>query len=140
VVEVRHAEWMADATLRRGAYGISLHFLLPGVMSVMALAAPEHTAVWRTAFCAAALVGAIEAVRRLGYARSRPAAGASLAGLGALTVIYLSIGLLALAPSLLSDLGIGLAPLEAEGILVGLLLFAGASLAWLAFAEPTRTT
>jgi hypothetical protein len=138
VVQFRHAEWMADTVLRRAAHGISLHFLLPGLMSVMALAAPEHTAVWRISFCAAALIGAAEALRRLGYGRGESSGRASVTGLVVLVVAYLVVALLALAPSLLSDLGIGLRPLEAEGMLVGILLFAGANLAWLAFSEPIR--
>ena len=139
-VEVRHAEWMADAGLRGGAYGISLHFLLPGVMSLMAVAAPEHPAVWRVSFCAGALLGASEAVRRLNRPRPGRAPDARTVGLVTLTVTYLLLGLLALAPSLLTELGIGLRPLEAEGVLVGVLLFAGANLAWLAFAEPRATS
>ena len=33
VVEVRHAEWMHSPARRRRAYGVSLHFVLPGMMA-----------------------------------------------------------------------------------------------------------
>jgi hypothetical protein len=136
VVEFRHSEWMRDKGKRRGAYGVSLHFLLPGVMSVMALAATTHGAVWRVAFCGAGVIGAVEAVRRVMTDRRAGGGPLSLVGHTVLALVYLLVAILALDTGLIDDVGIELTPLEAEGILVGLLLLTGVNLAWLAFAEP----
>jgi hypothetical protein len=136
VVEFRHSEWMRDRGKRRGAYGVSLHFLLPGVMSVMALAAVNNSSVWRVTFCAAGLIGAVESLRRLASGRREGAAPTSLVGLAVLALTYALVGVLALHTTLMNDVGIDLRPLEAEGVLVGLLLLTGVNLAWLAFAEP----
>jgi hypothetical protein len=35
VVQTRHAEWRQSAVHRRRAYGVALHFSLPGLMSLL---------------------------------------------------------------------------------------------------------
>src|SRR5262249_11492659 len=47
VVQTRHAEWRGVAVYRRRAYGVALHFSLPGLMSLLALVNPDSTALWR---------------------------------------------------------------------------------------------
>jgi hypothetical protein len=49
VVQTRHAEWRGSAIHRRRAYGVSLHFALPGLMSLLALVDPFSSGLWRTA-------------------------------------------------------------------------------------------
>ena len=39
-------------------------------------------------------------------------------------------------PALSTDLGVGLSPLELEGLMVALLVFLGVNLAWVLFMEP----
>jgi hypothetical protein len=109
-------------------------------MSLMALAAVDNSTVWRVSFFAAGLIGAAEAVRRFTVERGRPGRGLAVAALAVIAISYVLIILLALRTSFVGDLGIDLTPLEVEGILVGILLFAGVNLAWLAFTEPTEGT
>jgi hypothetical protein len=47
VVQTRHAEWRQSAVHRRRAYGVALHFSLPGLMSLLSLVDPASTALWR---------------------------------------------------------------------------------------------
>jgi hypothetical protein len=137
VVESRHEEWMRHTASRRGAYGVSVHFALPGVMSVMALAAVDHNTVWRVSFFVAGVIGAVEAARRFAAERQRPDRALAVTALAVIAVTYVLITLLALRTTFVEDLGIDLLPLEVEGILIGILLFAGVNLAWLAFSEPS---
>ncbi|MCC6176076.1 MAG: hypothetical protein IT305_12290 [Chloroflexi bacterium] len=36
-----HMDWLAEPTGRRMAYVVSLHFVLPGAMSLLSLVAPD---------------------------------------------------------------------------------------------------
>src|SRR5207247_8609771 len=63
-VQTRHAEWRRSAIHRRRAYGVSLHFALPGLMSLLALVDPASTALWRVAFAIVAAGGAAGPVAR----------------------------------------------------------------------------
>jgi hypothetical protein len=47
VVQTRHAECRRSAVHRRRAYGVALHFSLPGLMSLLSLVDPASTALWR---------------------------------------------------------------------------------------------
>src|SRR6476660_3035203 len=58
VVQTRHAEWRRSAVHRRRAYGVSLHFALPGLMSLLSLVDPASTELWRVAFAVVAAGGA----------------------------------------------------------------------------------
>jgi hypothetical protein len=40
VIQTRHAEWRQSAVHRRRAYGVALHFSLPGLMSLLSLVDP----------------------------------------------------------------------------------------------------
>jgi len=50
VVQTRHAEWRGVAVYRRRAYGVALHFSLPGLMSLLALVSPASATLWRVSF------------------------------------------------------------------------------------------
>ena len=56
VVQARD-EWRFVVARRRMAYVVSLHFLLPGAMSILALAAPDQAVVWRVSFAVAGAIG-----------------------------------------------------------------------------------
>ena len=43
VVQTRHGEWRQSAVHRRRAYGVALHFSLPGLMSLLSLVDPAST-------------------------------------------------------------------------------------------------
>jgi hypothetical protein len=56
VVQTRHAEWRHSALHRRRAYGIALHFSLPGLMSLLSLIDPASTTLWRISLPSSPLV------------------------------------------------------------------------------------
>ena len=68
VVQTRHAEWRRSAIHRRRAYGVSLHFALPGLMSLLSLVDPASTDLWRVAFAIVAAGGAAALVAVRGSA------------------------------------------------------------------------
>jgi hypothetical protein len=45
VVQTRHGEWRHSPIHRRRAYGVALHFSLPGLMSLLSLVDPASTAL-----------------------------------------------------------------------------------------------
>jgi hypothetical protein len=102
VVQTRHGEWRHSAIHRRRAYGVALHFSLPGLMSLLSLVDPASTALWRICF---AIV----------------AAGGVLA----------LIALVAVAPGMVADLGVLARPLRVQAVLLTILVFLGVIVAWL---------
>src|SRR6266511_1724971 len=57
VVQTRHADWRRLSVYRRRAYGIALHFSLPGLMGLVSLIDPASTDLWRISFAIAAGLG-----------------------------------------------------------------------------------
>jgi hypothetical protein len=93
--------------------------------------------VWRLAFGIAAGLGALETVLSLARARREPLREGRVQGLLWLTLpLYLVVLAVAIQPSLASDIGIELKPLETEAIVVSLLFLLGINYAWLLFMEP----
>src|SRR5438874_7195855 len=50
VVQTRHADWSRSPEHRRRAYAVSLHFAIPGLMSLLSLVDPSDKTLWRGAF------------------------------------------------------------------------------------------
>ena len=137
-VQIRGTELFTNPEWRRTVYGVSLYFLLPGLMSLLALVSPGVSALWRVSFVAAGLVGAIEAARGLRSARVMgDRAGRVTAIRGATIVLYGLIALVGAAPEVVSDV-FDLQPLLVEGILVSLMIALGANLAWMAFVHAAE--
>jgi hypothetical protein len=118
----------------RHAYGVSMYFFLPGLMSLMASVNSELTTLWRVAFALTGVIGALEVVLYLRAGSRRGAGQLALRALG--SVDYLLIVIVALAPTLTMDLGLGLKPREVEAILLTIMLLIGANIAWLGMREP----
>ena len=138
VVQFRHGEWMKDPSRRRMAYAVSLHFLLPGVMSLLSLVS-QAPFMWRATFGIAGLTGVVATLLIVASMRSEGSrAGLARAGHLLAVPLYLLITLLALASNALGALGLDLAPLQVEAILISLLVFLGVNIAWLQLAEPKR--
>jgi hypothetical protein len=118
----------------RHAYGVSMYFFLPGLMSLMASVNSELTTLWRVAFALTGVIGALEVVL---YLRAGSRGGPGQLALRALgSVDYLLIVIIAVAPTLTMDLGLGLKPREVEAILLTIMLLIGANIAWLGMREP----
>jgi hypothetical protein len=134
LLQIRYEAWFANVDYRRAVYDISLYFLLPGMMGLGAPLAAQQPAIWRGVFAVLGAVGVVESAFVVGgmrvlRARAAPVALADWASL----VAYALIVVVALAPGLPRDVGLGLRRLEAEGILVALLLLLGIALACVLF-------
>ena len=131
VVQTRHAEWRGSPLHRRRAYGVALHFSLPGLMSLLALVNPDSTALWRVSFAIAAIGGVVALIALRGPAPGKVGLIAYLAAIA----LYALIAILAIAPRLVVGIGLNVAPVRAEAILLTTLVFAGVNIAWLLLFE-----
>jgi hypothetical protein len=138
VVQTRHAEWRRSATQRRRTYAITLNFAFPGLMSLLSLVDPRSQTIWRVSFAAVSILGVVALVG-LGWV-TRGGGRTGLLPTAALLVaalLYALVAVVAIAPGVVSGLGIDLTPLRVEAILLSLLVFLGVNVAWLLmFDEP----
>jgi len=138
VVQARPA-WRFDPDRRRMAYVVSLHFLLPGAMSVIALAAPDQAVVWRVSFAAAGAIGVAGVALMVRAMREDHDAPRIVRWLQLVVLpAYLLVTALAIAPGIVAAAGLVLTPLEVEALVLSLLLFFGVQSAWFLLVEPTR--
>jgi hypothetical protein len=133
VVQTRHAEWRGVAAYRRRAYGVALHFSLPGLMSLLALVNPASMTLWRVSFAVVAASGAIVLLLVRG---SLPGTVGRVA-YAAAVALYALIAVIAAAPSLVTDVGLPARAVQAEAVLT-LLVFTGVNVAWLLLFEEPR--
>lgn len=132
VVQTRHGEWRHSAIHRSRAYALSLCFALPGMMALLSLVAPGNSTLWRAAFAIVAFAGAIILMSIALRGRTQGNhSSVSLLTTAFAILIYVVIGLLAVAPHLVTDVGIRLHPLECEAILLSTLVFVAVNVAWL---------
>ncbi len=144
VVADRRRQWFLDPHHRRMAYIVSLHFMLPGTMSVLSLV-DTGTSFWRLVFAAsgaAGIVGALMVSSTVSseFGQRRLAAGMLWIALP----IYALVVAVAVAPDL-SDV-VSMTARQVEGILIALVLLLGINAAWFLSttpdpaAQPTTTT
>jgi hypothetical protein len=121
------------------ATNITLYFLLPGSMSLLALLATDSRLLWQVSFIIAAVIGAVTTILFLRDALKSPWRNPmsirviSLAsGLG--VALYILVIIVALMPDLFRAMGA--TPLTVAGIGVTLLVIVGVTLAWTYFVEP----
>ncbi|MDQ3930873.1 MAG: hypothetical protein M3328_17220 [Chloroflexota bacterium] len=139
VVQFRYGDWAEDPARRRLANVVSLLFLLPGVISLLSMLTGDDPLLWRLSFGLAGLLGL---VATLLIVLSTPTEGSGRwLRPGALFVgvpLYALVTFFALVPGIARDI-LGLLPLQIEGILLSLLVFLGANLAWSLLWEGKRT-
>ncbi|MFE3329516.1 hypothetical protein [Streptomyces sp. NPDC059176] len=127
-----HADWTGRPALRRIVGGIYLSFLLPALMGLFAQVGGAGTpGVWRASFIVIAVVGCVSTVRLLGRGRAARGGGGSppvRALQAAAAVVYVLIAVVGAAPEL-ADV-VGLRPIEAEAVLLILLIVLGHGLVW----------
>jgi len=125
----------------RTAYLVSLQFVIPGTVSLLAQVAPDVAIVWRAAFAVAGLVGAVgvvllaEEIRRTSDARIAP-----MLFLIAGVPLYLLVAAVAAIPGLSQIFGPGFTPIQVEALLLSLLVFLGVQEAWVVSMTPTRAS
>jgi hypothetical protein len=134
VVQTRHAEWRGVAAYRRRAYGVALHFSLPGLMSLLALVNPASATLWRVSF---AVVAASGAIVLLLVRQSLPGAAGRVAYLAAVA-LYALIAVIAAVPGLVTGVGVPARAVQAEAVLLTILVFGGVNVAWLLLFEEPR--
>lgn len=133
--------WRMNIARRRMAYVVSLHFVLPGVMSVLALVAPDVGILWRITFVSAGLLGLLGAgyvARTLTDEHDCPPLVRLIEWIA--IPVYALIAIVAVVPEAVRAIGIGLSPLQVEGIILAILLFFGVQAAWILMVEPPRET
>ncbi|MCM2389818.1 hypothetical protein [Streptomyces albipurpureus] len=124
-----HADWLRTPTLRRVVGGVYLSFLLPALMGLFAqvggVGTPE---IWRASFVVLAVIGCVSTVRLLGRSRGDEGAGTLAAPQVVACLLYLLIAVVGVAPKVADP--IGLRPIQAEAILLSLLVLMGHGLVW----------
>jgi hypothetical protein len=131
--------WRMNVARRRMAYVVSLHFVLPGVMSVLALVAPDLNILWRLTFLTAGVLGIIGSgyvVATLNDERDCPRLVRVIEWV--VIPLYGLIAVVAIFPEGVQRLGFDLTPLQVEGISLAILLFFGVQAAWVLMVEPPR--
>lgn len=140
VLQTKYQEWIGDDERRRMATSISLYFLLPGVMSLIALLGADIPALWRLSFALASVIGAIETFNALRRAHTLSPREGVLATHWVGVALYIVIALVALLPDLIFQFfGVSFNPLIPPGLALALLVLIGALLAWGYFLDRPAT-
>jgi cytochrome bd-type quinol oxidase subunit 2 len=122
------------------AYLVSLQFVVAAAVSLFAQVAPEITAVWRTGFSIAGLIGAVGIALLAIQFRARTDAKAMPWILGGAGVpLYILVSVVALFPDVVDAVDLALSPIEAEGLLLSIIVILGVQEAWFVSMTPTRT-
>lgn len=136
VLQIHYGRWMRDRRVRRAVYDISLYFLLPGMMSLLALLAADVSTIWRVSFAVAGIAGTLESLLSIAHTRGHDSPSRIIdLGNWVSLALYPAVAAIAIRRTIPHELGIHLRPLEAEGILIGLLLTLGVLLAAALFVK-----
>lgn len=133
-VQFRHAELTRDPVARRFTFLVSLHFLIPGLVSLASLLGSGI--LWQIAFGLGGLIGIAAVVVGVGT-KLHPGPLRRLGASAWLGVpAYAVATIVAIAPDLTQTL-FNIEPLQAEGLVVVAILLLGTLLAWFLFTAPT---
>ena len=130
-----------SAASRRTAYLVSLQFVIPATVSMLAQVAPDEPTVWRLSFSLAGIVGAVGIAmltREIRVSTEARIAPALFAVLG--VPLYVLVVVIAWVPSLVGNIGLSLAPIEVEGLIISVIVFLGVQEAWVVAMTPARET
>jgi len=127
IVQQRYSMWARDSALKRRSFGIALHFSLPGIMTLIALVDPQSPALWRSSYAVVALGGAVVIAAIRGATTDTLGIAAYLSAI----VLYVIVGVVAIVPRLIRDVGLTAAPIRVEAVLLTMLVFLGVNVAWL---------
>jgi hypothetical protein len=131
VVQFRHAELTRDVAARRFTFLVSLHFIVPGLVSLASLLSTGP--MWRIAFGLAGLTGiaaTVAGMRDTGSIRALLGGVHRVVWLG--VPIYALVTAVALAPDAVRA-NLGVEPLQVEGLMLLVILLIGILLAWFLF-------
>lgn len=135
VLQTKYQEWSGKTERRRMIVNISLYFLLPGTMSLLAMLAIQATAIWRVAFVVTSAIGTIETALMVRALRRSKASSpvAMLVRLAELALFALT-ALVGLIPPAFNHYG--LTALTVAGVLLTLIVVGGVALMWVYLVEP----
>lgn len=120
-------KWTQDPSLKSLASGVYLAFLIPGVMSLIASLAGQSAFIWQVTFFIASVLGIVYTVRSI-RTTSTVKPGRFHASRWVVILLYALILVVAILPGL--AILFGLLPLQAEGLMLALLLLVSHGLAW----------
>ena len=139
VVVQSKGDWRKDRARRLLSYIVSIHFLLPGTMSLLSIIAPGVALVWQLTFAAAGALGVAGVVLTLQALRAEHDTPRMVALMQWVVLpVYAIVTLLALVPGLPGTLGLALTVLQVEAIVVTAILVFGVQSAWVLMVEPPR--
>ena len=136
VVQFRHDEMTQDRGRRRLAFVVSLHFILPGLMSLGALLTGDAPLIWRLTFGTAGVAGMVAVVIASRGVSEPTGAIATIGRYEWLALpLYAVLTIVAIRPELIRE-NFKLEPLQVEGTIMTFLVFLGIVFAWALFTEP----
>ncbi|PUA80403.1 hypothetical protein [Nocardioides currus] len=126
----RHEDWLREPGMRSIVGGVYLGFLLPALMGLFAqVGGTETPQIWRFSFVAVAVVGCVSTLRLLRSQAAAPVvAGPLMRHRWLVGVVYALVAVIGAVPELVSPLHI--APIQAEAILLILLVVMAHGLVW----------
>ncbi|MGH2505773.1 MAG: hypothetical protein ACRDID_24940 [Ktedonobacterales bacterium] len=146
VLQTKYQEWSGKAERRRMIVNISLYFLLPGTMSLLAMLAIQAIAIWRVAFVITSAVGAVETLLMLraiqqsskhsSKQRTTSTRVALLIRMVEL-ILFTLIALIGVFPQVFNR--VGLTALTVAGVLLTLMVVGGIALMWTYLVEPVES-
>ena len=125
VVQIRIGDWRDNENSKRMSYVISLNFLLPGLMGVLALIDSQNATFWRASFAILGIGGAVGS-----YLVRRVPTGDRLGAAAYWTAIALYV-----AVAVLAFVG-GVDGLRTEAVLLTALIFVNFNIGWLLLFAP----
>ncbi len=135
VLQTKYQEWSGKRERRRMIVNISLYFLLPGTMSLLAMLAIQATAIWRVAFVGTSVLGAVESVFMVRNLQQREHSYWVAILVRAIElVLFALIAVVGLFPDLFRVAG--LTPLTVAGVLLTLTVVGGIALMWIYLISP----
>lgn len=146
VLQTKYQEWSGKAERRRMIVNISLYFLLPGTMSLLAMLAIQATAIWRVAFVITSAVGALETLlmlRALQQSSKQSSKRRTMSSRVALLMrvvelaLFTLIALVGVFPQVFNRAG--LTALTVAGVLLTLMVVGGVTLMWTYLVEPVQS-
>jgi hypothetical protein len=136
VVQFRHDDMTLDRGRRLLAFVVSLHFILPGLMSLGALLTANAPLIWRLTFGTAGIAGIVAVVIASRWIKEPTGAIAAIGRFEWLALpLYALLTLVAFSPESVRQ-AFQLEPLQVEGAIMTLLVFLGILFAWALFTEP----
>ncbi|AWI31070.1 hypothetical protein E3E14_01115 [Streptomyces sp. ICN441] len=132
-----HDDWLRRPALRRIVGGVYLSFLLPALMGLFAQVGGASTpGVWRASFALLAVIGCVSTLRLLAQGRRDGSSPVLAVIMGAAALFYVLIAVVGVVPEIAGV--IGLAPIQAEAVLLILLVVLGHGLVWRFMAGEGR--